>query len=63
MHKDFHAAQCLVRGGDVSAVIDWDGMGRDDPWIDYAKHEVYAVGYGETFARRFYAALRPLPDD
>lgn len=66
-HGDFHAVQCIVRGGRIAAVVDWEQAWAGNPGIDLAIAHAYLDYYASPEqVRRFlegYASGRPLPDD
>lgn len=66
-HGDFHAVQCIVRGGRIAAVVDWEQAWAGNPGIDLAIAHAYLDYYASPEqVRRFlegYTSSRPLPDD
>jgi Ser/Thr protein kinase RdoA (MazF antagonist) len=64
-HGDFHAAQCLVRGDRIRAVVDWESAWSGNPTVDLALAHAYLDSYAPpALVRRFleaYGAERPLP--
>lgn len=66
-HRDFHAVQCVVSGGRIRAVVDWESAWSANAAIDLALTHAYLDCYSpEVLVREFFAgytAVRPLPDD
>jgi Ser/Thr protein kinase RdoA (MazF antagonist) len=66
-HGDFHAVQCIVSQGRISAVVDWESAWAGNPLIDLAVTHAYLDYYCPfELTERFFAgynALRPLPPD
>ena len=64
-HGDFHAVQCVVLGGRITAVVDWDKAWAGNPQIDLAVTHAYLESYcpAEPLAHFFtgYLAQRSLP--
>jgi len=64
-HGDFHAVQCVVLGGRIAAVVDWDKAWSGNPQIDLAVTHAYLESYcpAEPLAHFFmgYLAHRSLP--
>jgi aminoglycoside phosphotransferase (APT) family kinase protein len=64
-HGDFHAVQCVVRDGQISAVLDWESAWAGNGAIDLAVTQVYLECYctAELLAAFFagYLARRPPP--
>jgi aminoglycoside phosphotransferase (APT) family kinase protein len=64
-HGDFHAVQCIVRAGRVTAVLDWESAWVGNPAIDFAVTQTYLESYcpGEllTSFAAGYLARRSLP--
>ena len=44
-HGDFHAVQCIVRDGHVTAVVDWEGAWAGNPAVDFAVAQAYLESY------------------
>jgi aminoglycoside phosphotransferase (APT) family kinase protein len=44
-HGDFHAVQCIVRDGQISAVLDWESAWTGNGAIDLAVTQVYLECY------------------
>ena len=44
-HGDFHAVQCIVHEGRVSAVVDWESAWSGNAAIDFAVTQVYLESY------------------
>ncbi len=66
-HGDFHAVQCVVRAGRISAVVDWESAWVGNPFVDVAVAHAYLEFYApRELVQRFldgYAATRELPLD
>jgi aminoglycoside phosphotransferase (APT) family kinase protein len=45
-HGDYHAAQCIVSQGMITAVIDWEAAFAADRRVDYAVTSTYLKLYG-----------------
>ena len=64
-HGDFHAVQCMVREGHVTAVLDWESAWVGNPAIDFAVAQTYLESYcpGELLASFVagYLTRRSLP--
>lgn len=65
-HRDFHAVQCVVGGGRIAAVVDWESAWASNPAVDLAIAHAYLDFYCRpTLLEAFFAgyvATRPLPD-
>lgn len=63
-HGDFHAVQCVVHDGRITAVVDWDKAWAGNPQIDLAVTHAYLESYcpAEPLAHFFtgYLAHRSL---
>lgn len=63
-HGDFHAVQCVVAGGRIAAVLDWDGAWAGNPEVDLAIAHAYTELYAPTEVvdafLKAYAAERPI---
>lgn len=66
-HSDFHAVQCIVRDGRLSAVVDWESAWIGNPAIDLAISHAYLDFYcPQPLTREFlagYLSVRPIPED
>jgi aminoglycoside phosphotransferase (APT) family kinase protein len=64
-HGDFHAVQCSVREGHVTAVLDWESAWVGNPAIDFAVTQTYLESYcpGDLLASfvAAYLGRRSLP--
>jgi Ser/Thr protein kinase RdoA (MazF antagonist) len=64
-HGDFHAVQCIVHEGRISAVVDWESAWSGNAAIDFALTQVYLESYcpGELLASFIagYLSRRTLP--
>jgi aminoglycoside phosphotransferase (APT) family kinase protein len=66
-HRDFHAVQCVVSGGRIRAVVDWESAWAANAAIDLALTHAYLDSYApDSLVRAFFAgdtSVRPLPED
>ena len=66
-HGDYHAVQCIVHDGHVSAVVDWESAWSGNIAIDFAITQVYLESYcpGDLLAAFVtgYLSQRTLPAD
>jgi aminoglycoside phosphotransferase (APT) family kinase protein len=66
-HSDYHAVQCIVRDGRLSAVVDWESAWIGNPAIDLAISHAYLDFYcPQPLTREFlagYLSVRPIPED
>ena len=64
-HGDFHAVQCVVHDGHISAVVDWESAWSGNSAIDFAVTQVYLESYcpGDLLAAFVtgYLSQRTLP--
>jgi aminoglycoside phosphotransferase (APT) family kinase protein len=64
-HGDFHAVQCIVHEGRISAVVDWESAWSGNAAIDFAVTQVYLESYcpGDLLASFVtgYLSQRALP--
>ena len=64
-HGDFHAVQCIVHEGRISAVVDWESAWSGNSAIDFAVTQVYLESYcpGDLLASFVtgYLSQRTLP--
>lgn len=65
VHQDFHPANMLSLGGDVTGVIDWDGAGRGHAGFDLVtlRFGVHPAGAERRVVERLDALLDELPED
>jgi aminoglycoside phosphotransferase (APT) family kinase protein len=67
VHADFKPWNMLVRGGEVSGVVDWEGAYSGNPLVDLGIYLRYSdrlpPGYRDGFARGYAEAGGQLPDD
>lgn len=62
LHLDFHPANVLIDGGEVSGLIDWTNVGHGDPRFDIARTYLllrYLPGLEPELKMRFRPLLRP----
>jgi len=66
-HSDFHAVQCVVNQGKISAVLDWESPYIGNPAIDLSITHTYLDTYSRwDLIKSFftgYTSILPLPDD
>jgi Ser/Thr protein kinase RdoA (MazF antagonist) len=66
-HGDFHAVQCIVQDGHISAVVDWESAWSGNPGIDLAMAHTYLECYAPLEPQaafwQGYASRRDLPAD
>ncbi len=66
-HGDFHAVQCIVHEGRISAIVDWESAWSGNTAIDFALTQVYLESYcpGDLLASFItgYLSQRTLPSD
>ncbi len=64
-HSDYHAVQCVVRDGRISAVVDWESAWIGNPLIDLAISHAYLDFYcPRALTRAFlsgYLSVREIP--
>ena len=65
VHQDFHPGNMLSVGGDLTAVIDWDGAGRGGAGFDLVtlRFGIHPAGAERRVIERLDALLDELPAD
>lgn len=66
-HGDFHGVQCIVKGDQITAVVDWESAWVGNPTIDFAiahaYHDCYCPNELTACLVQGYRQVRSLPDD